>query len=455
MKESGSSLRKTRDITPKMQDHPYYLDILIFASPVYWQNQVELETTYAEVCEIILKDIPQTGAPSIRFELVDSDTDVEKFNPSGTLALFIPLSGGIQKWMKELSGKYEQIALLNAYLPDPDIPERIGHRLLAANAHPAATDFYANLRMNGRPVYWLSSIRKWSKLWKASQAVQTLRSARLLMIGETEPWVLNSCRNSERFGEALGVQIIHSDLEELYEELKGIQAETVRETAESWINDAVELKGINSQDVMAACRLQEGIRRLVEKHDADGVAVGCFRMIRDLDTTSCLALSYINSSTSQIAACEGDLDAAVTMLLLRALGADFLWIANPVIHETNQVDLVHCTAPCSDGKESFDYDLLRHHESGRGVSPAVALPGNRDVTLVRIGNNLTELLVCQGQTLYNPKLPSCRTQMKVEIESSRQLVDNLTGTHLVCAFGDWGEELESCAQILGFKYRSV
>ena len=63
------------------------------------------------------------------------------------------------------------------------------------------------------------------------------------------------------------------------------------------------------------------------------------------------------------------MEAAVTLYLLKALGADFVWMANPIIYEENYIDMVHCTSPRKACGAELSYRLLRHHESGRGVFP--------------------------------------------------------------------------------------
>lgn len=190
------------------------------------------------------------------------------------------------------------------------------------------------------------------------------------------------------------------------------------------------------------------MRRLLDRHGADALSMACFAMIGELATTSCLALSTLNDSADAIGACEGDLDAAVTLYLLKVLGADFVWIANPIIHAANCLDLAHCTAPrCGCGGD-LSYRLLRHHESGRGVAPEVVLPAGRPVTLVRIGADLTELCVHPGRTERAAKQPTCHTQIRVQIPSSKDFLDTLNGTHVVLTYGDARTDLALCADLL-------
>lgn len=117
--------------------------------------------------------------------------------------------------------------------------------------------------------------------------------------------------------------------------------------------------------------------------------------------------------------------------------------------------LVHCTAPRWVGGKRLDYSLMRHHESGKGVSTCVIFPENEPVTLARIGNDLKDMLICSGDTAGFPNLPSCRSQLSVRIPSSENLIRNLLGTHLICGFGVTARELAYCADFLGLRTRLV
>ncbi|HEY9248701.1 MAG TPA: hypothetical protein VIO38_06200, partial [Rariglobus sp.] len=288
---------------------------------------------------------------------------------------------------------------------------------------------------------------------RAHAAVSALRSARILCIGQTEPWVINSTRDPLRFRAALGCEIIPLPAEALYDEFARVSDDDPDSVAlaEGWWNAARQHLDTGLHDARKATRVAVAMKRLLATHQADALAMACFAMIGALDTTSCLALSTLNDSAHAIGACEGDLDAAVTLYLLKKLGSDFVWIANPIIHAADCVDLAHCTAPrCACG-EKLPYRLMRHHESGRGISPEVRLPGGRAVTLARIGANLTELCVHPGRTESMAKQPTCHTQIRVHVPSSRRFLETLNGTHVVMSYGDLGMELSICAELLGLR----
>lgn len=432
-----------------MTTDQHQLHLIMVASPVYWPHTQEVE----DIFEAIQKDLDKHFISRLKCHLIRGQEGTDWLKPfHNTSAILLPLSGGVQGQLVSLRAKLRHAALANAYLPGL-LPQELSHTLLHRNAHPACTDFFAHCRLSSRPVTWLSTREEFSAYLRAYAATTALQAARILQIGDTEPWVMNSTRDPERFRHALGSRIIPLPSEDLYREFHSVNEDDseVQRLGQDWWQTAQDHVRILPRDAQKASRVTLAMKRLLERHDADALAMACFSMIGDLDTTSCLALSSLNTAAHTIGACEGDLDAAVTLYLLKQLGADFVWIANPIIHPADYVDLAHCTAPRCVGAEGLPYRLLRHHESGRGVAPEVKLPDGQRVTLARIGANLTELCVHPGLTQSVVKQPTCHTQIRVHLPSSRIFRDTLSGTHVVMSYGDWSGELALCAELLGLK----
>lgn len=429
------------------ETHP--LTIVAFASPVYWPDRTATEAAASRILAELKSIIAPVG---VDFVLVTEAAAVRPLQEKlkGATAVLLPLSGAVQPWMLSLAGQLGHAALANAYLPG-FLPPELAAQLLERNAHPACTDFYAHRRLAGSTAPWLGSPKELSAFARANAAVGSLKSARFLKIGETEPWVINSAREPSRFLSALGCEVIPLAAEVLYQEYARVEDSAAEAAARDWIKRAEKMEGPALPDVLKAVRVTVAMRRLLAAHKADALSMACFSMIGVLDTTSCLALSALNDSADAIGACEGDLDAAVTLFLLKALGADFVWIANPIIHEGGVIDLAHCTAPrCACGSE-LNYRLRRHHESGKGVAPEVDLPGDRAITLTRIGANLTELCVHPGRTARVSHQPTCHTQVRVRLSSTRRFLETLNGTHVVLSYGEHQAALAYCAQLLGLK----
>lgn len=431
------------------------LDLILFSSPVYWSDPVEL-LQFQEALESHLRKAFESSGVAFRIHRIHGDleeADLEALQNVEALVLF-PLSGGSQRAILETGERARFKALFNAYLPECGLPDFFTHTIMHRNGHPASTDSFAYFRQREQHVSWLSSLEELQDFALSWQAVQRLKSARLLKIGETEPWVINSCRDPGRYRERLGLEVLPMDRELLYEKYEKTTDAMARQHAERWKGRAGRLLEIGDADILKACRVVAAMEDLLQETDADGLSMACFAMIGDINTTSCLALSTLNDSANYIGACEGDLEAGVTLFLLKALGADFVWIGNPVIHPDGYLDLVHCTAPVCGCGRLFEYQLTRHHESGRGVSPEVRLPVGRPVTLARIGGDLERMVSFGGKShSVGDKLPACHTQIRVELEgvTSEDIIQSLLGTHFVLTFGDLRRALYFASQFLGLE----
>lgn len=413
------------------------IQTIAFASSVYWPDMADAQQIAGQVSDN-LKGISSATLISTEEELKALES-----LPNKGAAVFIPLSGGIQPLMMESAKRFSHIGLYNAYLEDSDE----GRKLMQLNAHPSCTDFYSWARMGGRRISWLSSDNDVLAYTNAWNACEKLTSAKILKLGETEPWVINSERDPAQYKEKLGITVIPISSPRLYERIKEIAPDTVRETAAKWLNGAAS-SDINEATVQDACRVHAAVQDLINEHDASGASLACFTMATELGITGCLALSMLNADLNRIGACEGDLEAAISLMLLKYLGNDFVWVANPIIRSNEVVDLVHCTAPTGACGAELRYRLLCHHETGLGAATEVALPGSEDITMLRIGNKLSEMVWHTGTTERIEKLPSCHTQIRVHLNSKTDVVSTLMGTHLIQAFGDWSRELKLCAEFL-------
>ena len=424
----------------------YPLPVYLFVSSVYWPDA----EARAELVRHVSAAIDR-GSDRFKFSVVDQSADVAALPSSDDEPVaVVALSGGVQPLMQNVGRSHTKVAVLNAYLPGV-LPGDLSGRLMHANAHPASTDFYASCRISGKDVRWLSSLEELDDYAVAWEGYRRLSGARLLKIGETEPWVINSCRDPIVIADRVGCEVIPLEREELYSEYRAVTDAEAAEDASAWLNGSQHLTEVQQSDILKACRVTVAMRRKLEEYEADGLSMACFAMIGDIDTTSCLSLSALNDSAYAIGACEGDLDAAVTLFLLKSMGADFVWIGNPVIHQENFVDLVHCTAPTCACGLSLQYSLMRHHESGRGVSPEVALPSGQTASAVRMSVN-ERMIVCHvGMTEKGSKLPACNTQIRLHVESRDKVIDTLLGTHLVLSYGDFGRRIEFAAGFMGFQ----
>ncbi|WP_145444635.1 hypothetical protein [Mucisphaera calidilacus] len=439
-----------------MIDRVSRVPVLCFGSPVYWEREEALRAACREVVSWLSAEEEGRSSPRPEAVLIREESDLLRWRAERSrrdgMVIFVALSGGVQPLMLKAAEGRDHVVLAHAYLAQGSERFRsLAGELMHRNAHPASTDVYACLRRQRQGVTWASSA---SEVWDAMigwQARERMRGARIVMIGETEPWVINSCRSPERARGVFGCDVVPLPLEVLLDRARSVTDEQAREHADDWVGGAQGLVQLDQADVLAASRVYCAMDAILAEHGADGLSIACFSLIGALDTTSCLAVSTFNDRHGRLAACEGDLDAALTMLMLKALGATFVWVANPIIHGARTLDLVHCTAPrCACGGQQ-PYRLLRHHESGRGVAPEVALPTGRSVTLSRLGDDLSRVALLEGRTHAVDHLPACHTQLRIELDAGQDAIEALLGTHLVMTYGSWAGRIEHFARFAGLE----
>ncbi|HEY9250219.1 MAG TPA: hypothetical protein VIO38_13850, partial [Rariglobus sp.] len=132
---------------------PPALLVIALASTVYWPDADELRRCFEQIAAHLASACP---APLDIRLIHGAPTDELLAGFDGLTAVLLPLSGGVQPTLVNLSARLRHAALANAYLPG-FLPAELGSRLLHRNAHPACTDFFAHARLAGRPARWLDS----------------------------------------------------------------------------------------------------------------------------------------------------------------------------------------------------------------------------------------------------------------------------------------------------------
>jgi L-fucose isomerase-like protein len=428
-------------------EHSYSTSI-IFVEPRYWPDEGERQAAIEAVRQAISSVHDQSGT-SLRTMTVQSEEDLDalRSSPAGVLGIFTPMSGAVQPWMLKAAGQFRAVAICGAYV-DGFLPEHTGKLLLERNAAPAATDVFSVLKRDDRSVSFIRTLDSLAALRRAVHAVGRLNQSRVLQIGSTEPWVISSSRDLGVFAARLGMEIRQIDLKELYDVYYRTSEAEAKAIARDWVGRASAVVEPREDHVVSACRVTLAFRNLLATYKAEAVAIACFTLLNELGTTSCLALSELNTDPVFVGTCEGDLDAAATMILMKVLSGDAPWMGNPVVGQDNTIRLVHCTAPRSVRHERMPYALRSHHESGIGVSPEVELPVGEPVTLCRIGNSATAMSVFVGTAVDNPREPTCRTQLKISLPSVERFLQHALGNHQVLSYGDFSEPLRYVADIL-------
>ncbi len=273
----------------------------------------------------------------------------------------------------------------------------------------------------------------------------SLQGARLGIIGGPSPWLVFSRMPNEAVSQ-LGIEPVDIPLSAVIDYYYEVPREEAESLAEKLAPSATSQ--VRGEGLVRAVTIYLALKRIVSEYNLDAFTIRCFDLIPVLDASPCLALALLNSE-GVVAGCEGDVPAAVTMMILSRASGGPVMMGNLADLDDDTVTIAHCTAPLRLG----NYQITTHMETGKPGGVSVTLPTGRPVTLARIHPRLQTLLLARGRLVQSrPRPRLCRTQATVRVEGgARWMLDESPGNHWVLALGDHIEEAQTIAALLGLQ----
>ena len=315
------------------------------------------------------------------------------------------------------------------------------------NSLPAALEVLSYLRQQGRAGRIVlvndtpHSDDALARLARHLEVRQRLRSTRLGRLGAPSDWLVASMPAADLVGAAWGPTVVDVPVEEVVEALGDVDPGEAAAIRDSFVAGADAVLEPSPLDLDAAAAVAVALRRVVRRHRLDACTVRCFDLVAGQGTTGCVALSALLDQ-GVVAGCEGDVPAALTMLLLQAMTGQPAFVANPqdLDPRENTLTLAHCTIARSLVSR---YTLRSHYESSLGVGIAGTLEDG-PATLARIGGaDLRDLFASDAEVIGGSDSPQrCRTQVTLRLATPvAEVLKRPVGNHHVLARGHWAAEL--------------
>jgi len=269
----------------------------------------------------------------------------------------------------------------------------------------------------------------------------------------------------ENVKERFGADVVTIEEKVIDEMMAQADEAAVRAELEAWTQGAKEIIEPTQKDIEKAARVSVAINRLVEQEQADAVAIGTC-MGWQQRGFPCLGFARLRDRGIP-AACEGDMDSVLTMLLFQYAIEQPGFQGNATFDTArNALWTAHCTAPLKmDGPdgEAAPYLLRGHSEvGGKGCVPEVQFRLGQDITRTKL-INLDTILASKGKIIDVPKraVHGCRTQIVTEVRDAAEMAANwssvletedaMTLLHRVVFYGDHMENLRHLANLTGIK----
>ena len=265
--------------------------------------------------------------------------------------------------------------------------------------------------------------------------------------------------------QCLGAEVVAVKEDEFDALITAADDQAVRAEADRWTKEAKAIIEPNAEDITKAARVSVALQRLVEQQQVQGLAIGtCMGWLKK--GFPCLGFARLRDRGIP-AACEGDMDSLLTMLLFQ-YAIDRPGFQGNATFDTSRNALwtAHCTAPLKmDGVEGQQAPyLLRGHSEvqGSGCVPEVQYRVGETITRTKL-INLDTFLVSTGKIIEVPEksVRACRTQIVTEVRDAAKMAvnwssaleteDAMTLLHRVVFYGDHLNSTHHLARLMGMK----
>lgn len=414
-----------------------------FAARRYWTDKEELTGAFLTITRLI------SGENCQNCFLIEDEKEIGQLPEADCLAI-VPMSGAVQRLILKAAGRFPCIVLWAAYIRSKHLPEAVTNKMLRHNAAPTFMDCWAVLNRTHprtRPALCVEELKDVLQVYEAYQHV---KNSRLLMIGDTEPWVISNSKNLATYEERFGLTIECIPQEEVASRYHSTTDAAASFYYDYFLQHAHACQEPTDHDIREAAKMAAALTDTINAHNAQGCALACFNLLAE-GTNLCLGVSYLNDCTDKIASCEGDMDSAVTMLLMKKLTDSGLWMANPGLNPDKTINFSHCTAPIHACGSTLPVILRSHHESGIGVSLQVDLPLHQTITACRISDEASAITIHTGESIEGAYECACRTQMHVKLKDPDHYLHTALGCHQVFAFEDISRKMEHLAELFSLE----
>jgi L-fucose isomerase len=305
--------------------------------------------------------------------------------------------------------------------------------------------------------------KKIIQISKASSVVNNLRGMNLGIYGGRYMHMYTGVADPIQIKKLFGLEITHIDEFCLAHEADKIDKQKVKDFKDDIINKFGKIT-VPADVLEKSIRLYFATRKLNSLYNFDFASVKCMTEFQSLYCSHCLSVSqHINEGF--IISCEGDINAAITMQILKLLSDSPAGFGD--IYQLNEKENILTLANCGTFATDFakspeDVVLNEQYKdlvpgSGTGTIMSFVCKSG-EVTLARLGriNNKYVMQISSGNAVYKSKkeltgfinMPHIFINLK---RNPKIFLQNTRANHLHWVYGTYENELVEICRILNIE----
>ena len=320
-----------------------------------------------------------------------------------------------------------------------------GVNLDASNLYKAGVDNFVVTIGDKVDENWIKAIKGLVAIKTTTIGIVGYRAQGFYNVGIDE---LNLYKNT-------GLLINHYEISDLF---KKQASEEVIQKVKEYILSSFDVSQLNDKQVDLVARLVASTLLFLKEKNVDALAIRCWPEFAATYGISPCAMMSILQGRGILLACEGDVEALISMICVKALGE-----ATPFMADLSQVNfkedyalLWHCgVAPCSLWDKKCVRSLDTYFAGGKGVTAGFVLKeGDFSIFRIDTARGKTRLFYEEGTALPMEKLLT-GTFAKVKFAHSvkdvlDKVVNNGIAHHVIMGYIRYKEVVKILAKLMNW-----
>ena len=277
---------------------------------------------------------------------------------------------------------------------------------------------------------------------QCGSAAFSLSGDKIAVFGEPSDWLIASNVNRDFLKNKFNIDFVDIPLETLFRRFSLIDDNMVEFLAADF--QAVTSRGETTErDLLDSLKIYLAINQICQENNCTCATVRCFSIIEKLKATGCLALALLNDEGID-AACEGDLQSLLSMILVRRVTGMPSFMANPsaMSKDNHTTTFAHCTVPTTMCRR---YGFRSHFESQCGLAVAGEFSPSEVYTIFKWGGEkLDRFFVEEAVSVVAPSNENlCRSQLTLNLYNPEYMLNNPIGNHHIILKGAFADKLRT------------
>ena len=277
---------------------------------------------------------------------------------------------------------------------------------------------------------------------QCGSAALSLSGDKIAVFGEPSDWLIASNVDRDFLKQKFNIDFVDIPLETLFRRFSLIDDNMVEFLATDF--QAVTSRGETTErDLLDSLKIYLAINQICQENNCTCATVRCFSIIEKLKATGCLALALLNDEGID-AACEGDLQSLLSMILVRRITGMPSFMANPsaMSKDNHTTTFAHCTVPTTMCRR---YGFRSHFESQCGLAVAGEFSPSEVFTIFKWGGEkLDRFFVEEAVSVVAPSNENlCRSQLTLNFYNPEYMLNNPIGNHHIIVKGAFADKLRT------------